>query len=200
MGDPGREPLPPAPTPAGGSEPEPANAGAAPFQSLAPERPRLLERALRRQPAANAFVELNNLFASARDLREIDEGDVERIGRSYGLDVRGTFGARCQQLYRDYLLWCLTDRRLSAEELATLAHLATLLRLDAGTTAGIHRSVTRSVYLRTVEEVLADGDVSAAEREFLARLGQHLDIPEGGAENMLEVRRRQIERRNPHRR
>jgi len=199
MVEPGSEPARPDSNPPDSSRPV-ARPGRPPFLPLTQARPRLLDRVLRRRPAANAYVELNNLLAGARDLHDIEESDVERICRAYAIDVRGAFGARCRQLYRDYLTWCLTDRRLHDDELSNLAHLATLLRLDATTTSGIHRSVTRTVYLRTVEEVLADGDISEAEREFLARLGDQLDIPEGSAENMLEMRRRQIERRNPPRR
>lgn len=173
----------------------PDGGGRPPFLTLRPPRPGLLDRVLRRRPAANAFIELNNLFAGAREPVEVSAGDIDAICLAYGIDVRGTFGARCQALYRDYLHWCLTDRRLSDAELVNLGHLATLLRLDATTTTAIHRSVTRTVYLRTVEEVLEDGAVSDDERAFLRRLGQQLDIPAGTAENMLDMRHRQIRNR-----
>lgn len=180
-------------------EPAPASGqgGRPAFLAMTGTRPRLVDRVLRRRPAAHAFIELNNLLAGASDPREVSEEHVEAICRSYGIDVRSTFAARCRNLYRDYLLWCLTDQRLSDEELACLAHLATLLRLDSTTTAAIHRTVTRTVYLRSVEDVLDDGEVDEEERLFLARLSEHLEIPAGMAENILEMRRRQLEVRNP---
>ena len=167
--------------------------GLPPFLSIERERPGLLERMLRRKPATHAFVELNNLFAGAGDPSAISEEDVERICRGYGFDVRRTFAARCQKLYRDYLSWCLTDRHLSDDELANLAHLAALLRLDATITTAIQHAVTRGIYLRSVEDVLADGETSEAERAFLRRLSEQLRIPSGTADNIYDMRRRQIE-------
>jgi hypothetical protein len=169
--------------------------GMPPFLELKRDRPGLLDRMLRRKPATHAFVELNNLLAGAGDPRAITEEDVERIGAGYGFDVRRTFAARCQKLYRDYLSWCLTDRRLTDDELANLGHLATLLRLDATTAAAIQHAVTRNVYLRSVEEVLADGETSDEERAFLQRLSEQLRIPAGTAANIYDVRRRQMEQR-----
>lgn len=185
-----REPGPGAPA---------ADRNRVPFQRLPPVPRSLVDRVLRRRPPAGAFVELNNLLASVRDLHDVNGGDVERICRAWGIDVPGAFGARCQQLYRDYLHWCLTDRRLSDEELDNLAHLALLLHLDRATAEAVYRATTRAVYLRSVEDVLADGEVSEAERQFLRRLGEDLRIPAGTADNMLDVRRRQMESRKRHR-
>jgi hypothetical protein len=173
--------------------PDAGSHGLPPFLSLEPERPGLVDRLLRRKPAAHAFVELNNLFAATGDPRGITEDHVERICRGYGFDVRRTFAARCQKLYRDYLSWCLTDHHLSDDELANLAHLAALLRLDATTTTAIQHAVTRNIYLRSVEDALEDGVTSDAERAFLERLSEHLRIPPGTADNLFDMRRRQIE-------
>jgi len=177
----------------GASDPGRGSAGLPPFLPLERDRPGLLDRLFRRKPATHAFIELNNLFAGASDPRAITEAEVERICQGYGFDVRRTFAARCHKLYRDYLSWCLTDSRLSDDELATLAHLAALLRLDATTATAIQHAVTRGVYLRSVEDVLADGVTSDAERAFLQRLSEQLRIPPGTADNLYDVRRRQLE-------
>lgn len=169
------------------------------FLAMTGARPGMVDRFLRRRPAADAFVELNNLLAEATDPREVSEDQVEAICRTYGIDVRSTFAARCRNLYREYLHWCLTDHRLSDDELACLVHLATILRLDSTTTAAIHRTVSRAVYLRSVEDVLEDGKVDEEERRFLARLSEHLEIPTGMAENILEMRRRQLEKQKTRR-
>jgi len=174
-------------------ESERGSDGLPPFLSLEQDRPGLLDRMLRRKPATHAFIELNNLFAGAGDPRAITEADVERICAGYGFDVRRTFAARCQKLYRDYLSWCLTDKRLSDDELANLSHLAALLRLDTTTTTAIQHAVTRSIYLRSVEDVLEDGVTSDAERAFLQRLSEQLRIPPATADNLYDMRRRQIE-------
>jgi hypothetical protein len=195
MADPGSGTESTAGSPRNADGPDAGTDGLPPFLSIERDPPGLLERVLRRKPATHAFVELNNLFAGAGDPSAITEEDVEQICRGYGFDVRRTFAARCQKLYRDYLSWCLTDRRLTDDELANLAHLATLLRLDATTAAAIQHAVTRNVYLRSVEEVLADGETSDEERAFLQRLSEQLRIPAGTAANIYDVRRRQMEQR-----
>lgn len=128
--------------------------------------------------------------------REVKAEDVARIERMYGVDIGASFRGELERSYREYMLFCLTDRRLSSEEVADLDHLRMLFRLDARTCEAIQRNVARQVYLRSVSDVLADGTIDAAEREFLHRLQEHLAIPESIADNILEVKEQQYRSRN----
>ena len=55
--------------------------------------------------------------------------------------------------------------------------------LDEEIVDAIHRNVARQVYLRSVNEVLADGTIDAREREFLAMLRAQLGVPDSIASN-----------------
>lgn len=166
-----------------------------PFRQLERRKPTWSQRLFGRKPVQNAFVELLDTLRRAASPREVTADDVARIEAAYGIDIRAMFRSELVQTYRDYMLFCLTDRRLSDDELADLAHLSKLFGFDAATCEAIHRNVARRVYLRSVNEVLADGTIDASEREFLRRLREHLEIPQSIADNILEVKERQYRSR-----
>lgn len=164
-----------------------------PFTRRQPVHRTLLQFILRQKPPENALVELVNRLADGR-LREITTDDVNRIGKTYGITIAQRFRVELENLYRNYMRYCLMDRKLTDEELADLAHLARLFELDAVTCAAIQRHLTRQLYFRTVSEVLADGTIDESERQFLQRLQEQLNLPAGDAENIVELRERQMRR------
>lgn len=172
----------------------------APFTPVEPLRPTLLQRLLGRKPAANALVTLIDRLCEVATPRAVSAAEVDAIGKDHGVDLRRLFHEDLEGLYREYLVYCLTDRRLSTDELADLEHLRVMFGLDQAAVETVQKNVARQLYLRSVDEVLADGTVDPDEREFLLRLRQDLSIPESIAENILDVKRRQMEAREKRRR
>jgi uncharacterized membrane protein YebE (DUF533 family) len=152
-----------------------------------------MQRAIGRKPRENAWVEVNNLLASVDEIREVRPEQVARIAERYRMPLRGEFVGRLERLYRDYLVYCLADARLSAEELCDLAHLKRILRLTDRALAEIHESVAKQVYALTVDAVLADGRIDPAERAFLDTLQQHLAISGKVVDRIMLARRRRRE-------
>lgn len=171
-----------------------------PFRPVQPLRPTLLQRLLGRQPPANALAMLIARLRDADSPRDVSSDVVDAIGHSHGIDVRSMFRHELEGLYREYLLFCLTDRRLSHEELLDLEHLRSIFGLEPAAVEVVQRTVARQLYLKSVDDVLADGTVDPDEREFLRRLRQDLSIPESIADNILDVKRRQLEAREKKRR
>lgn len=163
-----------------------------PFKRREPRRPTLLQRLLGRRPAENALIELVNTLAELPRPDIPEPGLVDEIGQRHGIELRARFSGELEELYRGFLLHCLADRRFSREESEAAGRLARLLGVSAPRCVVIHRQVARKVYLRTLEEVLADGAVDPEERAFLAQLQTHLGIPEDQADNMMELRRKQL--------
>lgn len=56
-------------------------------------------RLLGRQPKRNALVELTNALAAAPTVKEVSSADVDRIGATYGVDVRSEFAEEFGELY-----------------------------------------------------------------------------------------------------
>lgn len=163
---------------------------ARPFTFVEPVRPSLSQRLLRRKPRENAPIEVNNLLAAAASVCDVTRADVDRICAEHRTTADGPLAGRFERMYRDYLTYCLEDRHLSAGELADLAHLRGILRIAPETVADIHEYVARSVYSRSVADVLDDGVIDAAEREFLGRLQQELALSGRAAYRIIESGKR----------
>lgn len=166
----------------------------APF-TVRPTRGRLIGRLLKRPRPVDAFIEVNNLFARAANVRAVSAVDIDAIFERHAISWDTAPAAARHAIYRDYLYYCLADRHLTADELADLDHIRTLLRLESDAVDLVHRRVTRKVYSRSVDVVLADATVDEDERRFLAQLRANLQIPDYVAENILEVKQRQRSRR-----
>ncbi len=168
-----------------------------PFPQRALQRPSFAQRLLRRKLPRNALIDLVNLLGSVDSPRAVTQTDLDRITRVHRVNPVNYFRGELEVVYRDYLVHCLEDRRISDDELADIAHLRALFGLDATTCDAIQRNVARQVYLRTVSEVLADGTIDEAERDFLRKLQEHLSIPRNIAENFVDIRQRQYQSRQP---
>jgi hypothetical protein len=161
-----------------------------PFERLRIESPSFIRRVLNRYPRQNAWVEVNNLLADAESVRDVRPEQVARIADRYRIPMRGEFVARLERLYRDYLVFCLADARLTDEEQADLAHLKRILRLNDRAVHAIHETVSQQIYAQSVDAMLADGRIDPAEREFLNALQLHLAISGFVVDRILENRRR----------
>ena len=167
-------------------------AARSPFTEMSPQTPSLAQRLLRRKPRETAFIEINNLFARAPQVREVPHGDVVRICEDHRQDLRGPLGARTERLYRDYLVYCLEDRHLSQDELSDLDHLKTALKIGDESVAAIHEYVARHIYCKSVTDVLADGVIDDSERAFLARLQETLSLSSRAASRIMEAKIQQL--------
>ena len=159
--------------------------GTAPFSILPLQRKSLVQRVLRRDPPDNAWIEVNNLLATTPEVRAVRPEQVARIAEHYGVSLRGAFCARLEQLYREYLIFCLADHRLTSDEMADLAHLKRILRLHNRALAAVHEEVARSRYARKMDELLVDAGIHPEEREFLFSLQQCLAMPGRVAERSM---------------
>lgn len=170
-----------------------------PFALEAVPPPTLAQRLLGRRHPANALLELRTALAEADSPLDVPVEEVDALVDRFGFDVRRRFRPELLDLYRSYLIHCLRDRHLSERETGELRHLADLFGLSVANCDLIVRKVAREVYLRSVDEVLEDGAVDADERRFLGRLRAHLKIPDDVAENIEEVRGRQLRNRRDRR-
>jgi hypothetical protein len=166
-----------------------------PFVNRKVVRLTVVQRLTRRGSLDAAIVEINNLFARS-GVRAVGTADIEEILARNHLPSKDRHVRHFERFYREYLLFCLTDRRLSDDELADLAHLRSILAINPETVESIHRNIARQVYLRSVAEVLTDGTIDASERAFLARLRDQLGVPTSIAENIEEMKERQYRSRN----
>lgn len=144
-----------------------------------------MQRLLGQHPTENAVIELNNLLATTL-IRSITSAEIHAIERRYGLSLNRQFGLNLEEFYAVQLNYALADRRLSADELADLDHLRTLLQLPGQTVEMLHTRIGEVVYRQSVEEFVQDGQLSADERAFLAELQQTIALPRELADRISE--------------
>lgn len=167
-----------------------------PFVEKRAVRLTIVQRLMRRGSVDAALVAVNNLFARA-GVQAVHTADLDAIFVRYRVADADRRTRQLERFYREYLLYCFADRRLSEDELADLDHLRRILGLDEEIVDAIHRNVARQVYLRSVNEVLADGTIDARERAFLAMLRAQLGVPDSIASNIEDMKERQYRSRNP---
>lgn len=163
-----------------------------PFAPLPDQQPGLLQSLLRRASPDAAATAVNNLLASAADVRDVSPLDVLRICEQHRVEL-STIAPRLERLYRDYLVFCLADGHLSERELCDLAHLKAVLRISDRSAAAMQQAAADVVYRRSVDDVLGDGGVDARERAFLRELQHELGIPAAGAARIEERRARSLQ-------
>jgi hypothetical protein len=138
----------------------------------------ILNRLFKRPNKRNALVELNNLLVRATKPEEISVGDVAAIEEKYGVII----SKRCHDFvctaYEAYINECLADKKLSDQEIQSLAHFKTLLSLTDVESIEIENRVKANIYGANVAEALADGKMTEEEYQFLKTLESEIHLPE----------------------
>lgn len=136
-----------------------------------------ISKILGRKPAMNAIVDLTNLLAS-RPILHITEQEVQSISQYYKVDLYKKFAPKLKQLYAAFLVHCLSDNKLSNEEILQLKKLKSLLSLRDNDIGNIHYQVSGKIYQKSFAEALKDGRIEQHEKDFLERLEKELRLPE----------------------
>lgn len=88
-----------------------------------------LQKTFGKQPAENSIVELNNLLAYADNIAQVTTDQVTEIETKYKTDFNKKFLQERLDLYKLYLQFCLIDNKLDTNDVNSLKHITTLLRL-----------------------------------------------------------------------
>ncbi len=138
----------------------------------------------------DALAELGQRLAGSPRVQGVSAADVQEVAARHGVHLTRRFRRGLRDLYRTYLVHCLSDRSLGDDEIEDLRHLKQLFGLDDRDVGHIHEEVAREVYARSVAEALEDGRLSDAERAFLCRLERELKLPDEMARRVFEAQAR----------
>src|SRR5450759_4129237 len=92
-------------------------------------QPSFLRRLFKIEPKENAFIEVNNLFAS-KPLIEIKSAEIEAISVKYKVDLRKRFIDKLKEIYRRYLQQSISDKVITDQEVIYQNYLKKLLMLN----------------------------------------------------------------------
>lgn len=123
------------------------------------------------------IVALNNHLAAAAAVTEVTRDTLTAIEAEFQVNLAADYAVKLEEFYTDFLANCLADKRFTQDEVNAVWHLKWLFDLPDERHIAIYRRVATDVYLRSVEDVLGDFDVSEEERNFLTQLGEYLDLP-----------------------
>ncbi|AFD00732.1 hypothetical protein Mtc_1992 [Methanocella conradii HZ254] len=161
---------------------------AAPFAVKPLKQPGLIDRILGGQPIENALIEINNLLATADNIKNVNDEQLERIFQKYKVKNPHRFDKDFNEIYRTYLTYCLSDKKMGEDEVAALQRLKSLFALNDNNAQNIFRSVAEATYKESLDQVLMDGHISDSEKEFLDRLQNELKLPDEFIKNIYAAK------------
>jgi hypothetical protein len=149
-----------------------------PFNQQPIQKPGFIRRLLKIPLRSNALVELNNALASVDHVQEVTLDALSEINSTYKTDIHRTFHAELAQVYRGFLSFHLTEKKMGKRELDEVWHLKRLFGIGDTEHETIYQEATVECYKHKLSDVLKDGSISAEEKSHLERLSAFLKIPE----------------------
>jgi hypothetical protein len=138
-------------------------------------------------PRQNAFIEVNNLLATTQDIFTVTPQHLLAIGETYNVDIYGDYSKDFQNIFADYLRYCLQDCRLSKEEINNLRYLQKLFYLSSEVVKKIQQQVCQEIYAKKAEEAVSDGNLDQQEKEQLDRLQKYFQIDDNDIKQLYGV-------------
>jgi hypothetical protein len=149
-----------------------------PFIQRAYQEEGFMHKLLNTNPKLNAFIELNNALATAATPQDVTLDFVQTLNENHDTDLHRKFRKELEELYRNFLTFCLKDRTFTEDEVAALWHLKSLFGFDDEDHERISREVALATYESDLEGALSDSRLSDEERSRLEQLSAYLVIPE----------------------
>ena len=154
-------------------------------------RPGFFHHLFKIEPKENAFIEVNNLFAS-KPLMEIKSTEIEAISVKYKVDLRKRFIGRLKELYLRYLQQSTSDKVFTDQEVIGQNYLKKLLMLNDSEVEEIHNKLAGEIFKKSYNEVISDGKIEKSEEEFLDELQKNLGLPTIAREEISNESRQQF--------
>jgi len=157
------------------------------YKSQELSKPSFFQRLLNKKPKENAIIEVHNLFSKSKYIKDITIDNIQEISESYKINLVEEFHTEMETFYTVYLKHCLSDDKLSDEEMSDLLYLKKLLNLNDKAIEKIHKEVAGLIYRENIEKVIADGRINSKEREFLEKLQCDLKLKTNIAKKIYNV-------------
>jgi hypothetical protein len=149
-----------------------------PFREMPLAPTGLLCRLLRRPNKRNACIELNNLLARSTTAEDVGIEDIAALESKYRVVLPRRFHEEVARCYETCVKECLADKKLSDADVVSLVHLKIVLRLTDGEAVDIENKVKADLYGASIDQALADGQMTNEEYEFLNTPQSEIRLPE----------------------
>lgn len=134
-----------------------------------------------------ALIEINNLLAVVQSPFQINPLDIESICQKFNTDnTKNQLAAGLTSFYKQYLIYCLSDKKLSQDEIKYLGQLKRIFLLSDKTVKELTNEVISKIYLKELSSALEDGVLTSDEAVFLVNLKKDLLLDNDTAEQLYE--------------
>lgn len=138
--------------------------------------PSFFQKIFKIVPKINFLIELENLLAeNENNIFSVNPADVENLKIKYKIKD-GNFKAERQTLLEKYLVFCVSDNRLSDDEKKRLSFLCRLLGLDDDYLSSRISDFGASIYRDRVQGMISDDVFADSEREELKTLRAEFNL------------------------
>ncbi|GMU85918.1 MAG: hypothetical protein AMXMBFR48_11600 [Ignavibacteriales bacterium] len=141
-----------------------------------------------RLSVSGVITEINNLLAAVADPFQLSQVDIEAITNRCKPDVsQCNIFEKLTAIYRQYLEYCLVDKKLSQEEIKNLQQLKKVFLLSDKTVKALTSELVSSIYMAELHTVLEDGVITSDEASFLMKLRRDLVLDSDTAERLYDT-------------
>jgi hypothetical protein len=156
-------------------------------------QPTFFQRLFKKQPEENVLIEINNILAeNESNILNISLDKIVELADKYNVNISDEDHLQRLDLFEDYLIHCLSDKKIEDLEIKELEHLKALLFLsDKDLTRVISRE-TEKIYSKSVKESIKDGEIDNSKRENLERLKSDLLIPDDLANEIFQENAKEV--------
>ncbi len=148
------------------------------FQNVPLVNTSFFQKLFKQLPMENGVIELNNLLA-AYPIKEISKEHISEIEERYQISLVHEFRLNLEEFYAVYLNFCLSNKSLNDDDIASLSHLKFLLSLNDETVEKLNHKIGEIVYKKCFEKVIhiAHGILTKEEEAFLEKMEKDLKLP-----------------------
>lgn len=142
-------------------------------------KPTFFQRLFSKSQKENAIIEINNLLALYQtDIEKVSLDNIIAISNKYKINLKQTYKVTRLNLFRAYLLYCLTDEKLDNSEIRILKHIREILLLNEKDTETQIKLATEEIFEKQIKDAVGDGKLTEQEKENLETIRKNLLLSE----------------------
>jgi hypothetical protein len=136
-----------------------------------------LQKIFKKLPKQNAIIELNNLLSQNEDhIETIPISKIRLIEEKYKTKLKKSEKVNLIELFKVYLNYSISDKKLDKTKINTLDFLKTLLQLDDYNTQDLINNATQDIFNEEVKKVFNSGPMDDSKWTSLKKLKSDLLI------------------------
>lgn len=148
--------------------------------------PSFTQSIFKTKPKENAVISINNLLARVEKPSQLTFEDLNKIAIEYKINISKDFKEELKNFYKEYLIYCFEDKRIDENESENLTSLKSVFDLNDSDINNVHEEVAKIIYGESVDDAIADGQLTIQEIEFLKKLRSELRITNDLAETIYK--------------